>query len=822
MFPKHKPTPTVYQPDESGDLVIADFSAGMNMTDPAEMLPENQFSLIHNFLLSRKGVLETRQPYRPYPFNSSNVDDCIFPAEVTRIEDYKVVQAVVSGWSTAGEIHVIVGYKAGAADGKLYSVYARLATPPVWSAGTYDADDGYKINDGVIYIANTSTAEEPPHANWTKITGGWVEIWESSTACTGVSVASYQINKAVDLIVFPNDTHPERYAFATSTLSDLGLACPADTYLTITNITAANPGVVTSVGHELVTGDVVYIKDVVGDMGGVVNNTPFVVTWVSADTFSIGVSTAAKTYTSGGKAGTLAVPYPDTAVDEGAGIRENGEYFYKYSYFYDTPASSTKYGESSLSEEASHVVISGLTSGQAVTVTVHNIVLPSGVTKARIYRTPAGAIEGPYRLIGEVTASGDFTDSIALGEEGIEGLPDGTNPSESGSELAVVNVTNLSGTLLGFDASLLSKAIRCVPGYPDVWIPTDFDYLDGNGKGAVEFNRQVFVFTNKACYQKESVVGPAYLVSRIGTVDGRSIQNVGNGICWMDYDSVYFADFVQQYGSKGDFPKDIGHPISDDSSDCSLSLPISSAFFEQRYYLTFYTDTAQVRKTYVYDVDFACWTLHSMKHEALAAGINTLYSAGFETVYGEGSSTSYGYAFRHGHLVIVVVGDESAYAGWDWHDYQTVTVNSCFSDSLPILAVVSRDDVRLGGLFRDAFVSSATLYASGDSLDVDITFTLENASAKTLTFTAEPVAVSYPAIWDADTSVWAEADDPFEIATEAEPGYAALNAAAIRDHKKVNRNVKDKAIDIVISAEEARDLKILLVRIRYKVLPDMA
>lgn len=41
----------------------------------------------------------------------------------------------------------------------------KLLNIPVWEAGTYAADV-VKYHEGVIYKANTSTSQEPPHADW--------------------------------------------------------------------------------------------------------------------------------------------------------------------------------------------------------------------------------------------------------------------------------------------------------------------------------------------------------------------------------------------------------------------------------------------------------------------------------------------------------------------------------------------------------------------------------------------------------------------------------------------------------------------------------
>jgi len=70
---------------------------------------------------------------------------------------------------------------------------------------------------------------------------------------------------------------------------------------TITNITQANPGVVTVANHGIATGSRVHIKSVSGMTQ--VNGTTYTITSLSANTFSIGVDTSGySAYTSGGVA----------------------------------------------------------------------------------------------------------------------------------------------------------------------------------------------------------------------------------------------------------------------------------------------------------------------------------------------------------------------------------------------------------------------------------------------------------------------------------------------------------------------------------------
>lgn len=69
----------------------------------------------------------------------------------------------------------------------------------------------------------------------------------------------------------------------------------------ITGITKANPGVVTVVGHDFITGDQITISGVQGMIE--VNGNTYTITVIDADTFSIGVSTGSYTaYTSLGTA----------------------------------------------------------------------------------------------------------------------------------------------------------------------------------------------------------------------------------------------------------------------------------------------------------------------------------------------------------------------------------------------------------------------------------------------------------------------------------------------------------------------------------------
>ena len=75
-----------------------------------------------------------------------------------------------------------------------------------------------------------------------------------------------------------------------------------DSVRPITNISNANPGVVSSTSHGLSTGQEIYITDVVGMTE--VNNTVYTVTVISPSSYSIDVDTTTYgTYSSGGNGG---------------------------------------------------------------------------------------------------------------------------------------------------------------------------------------------------------------------------------------------------------------------------------------------------------------------------------------------------------------------------------------------------------------------------------------------------------------------------------------------------------------------------------------
>ena len=188
-----------------------------------------------------------------------------------------------------------------------------------------------------------------------------------------------------------------------------------------------------------------------------------------------------------------------------------------------------------------------------------------------------------------------------------------------------------------------------------------------------------------------------------------------SGLMWLDYDTCYFANYVQQYGSKGDFPLNIGHSLSKSIKRRDTTVLTNSAFFERRYYLT-YTDTEDyISRTYIYDIDIKSWTQHSSPHLAWARGLKTLFSLGV------GNSRYYVYEHDYSSTVSIVTG-RSEYAGKDYHDYNNViqpiarwTMDDDAADRVVVNSINTDDNGEL-----DVATTSADLNTTGqidDALD---------------------------------------------------------------------------------------------------------
>lgn len=801
-----EPRAAIYQSDEFEQHLVSDFTGGLNITDPIVTLPPNQFTSMLNWFYNRLGQIEARPPYRPVSFAGPTQDDDIIididgagdMFKISEMHDYQVFRETLSnGWSYNDEVHVV--------------------------SGRFTKTTGAVADKLIVAVYNSTDSK------WTMI---WNKVYSSVSA---VSVCKYKINQAFDLLLFPNVENPERWV-------------PSSTQ---------RGG-----------------ADIIGDLTDLGLTAPINTDFDPA--------------------------YAESANTEGF-IGTNGEkVYYKFSYFYDDKNVTTKFGESSATAmsglESQTLAAAGDPQKITISFTDNGTFVPSGVTKIMIYRAPLDSSTGPFKLIGfsEASTAPDgagagvfpvFLDVTPFGFDAVEDLQAGSDPSLSGANLVVLNARTVGAYIIGFDGAIKNKLIWSNSGSPDVWNPLNFDYLDDDGKIALEFNRKIYAFTTTTCHQKENMDTAAIKISNIGTVDGDSVQDIGNGLIWMDYDTIYFADFVQQYGSKGDFPKDIGHPIAVSVDRRDSTKTVSSLFHERRYYLT-YTDTEDsLQRTYVFDVDISGWTNHSAKHFAWTRGKTKAYSVGSVTITKTLSATqtattanggaavnfnlddhglttgdlivitgttdhddtfaitfvdtdnftivdtyvddktagqiniTKSYVYEHDYSATVSDSGESEYAGKDYHDYAQVA-QTTYTGIANITTSIGRENIKLGGDFRKVFVSSLSIEAEGSVISIAATISGQDGDFSTnKTFASgsdADVITAFAFIFD--ESVFADgAADAGETGDAEEAGLVGVAATAGASmHGKINRSIKSNAIGILLTAADARGMKLLYVVVYFK------
>jgi hypothetical protein len=788
--------------DEFQSFMLEDFSGGMNITDPAAGLPANEFTQLANFIFDRQKRIRPRAPFRPYCFSATVQDKYITVAVdgdtyvPKTLEHFKVFTESITNWSYSSRLFVV--------------------------AGIFEDEAGVEDDLYIVAVYKSQTAV-------------WTEIWTSATT-TAASIEIFKVNQATDLLIFPNDDCGKRWIPATDTITNLGLTKPTATDFNMTYTQEANTGAEAGIDCSDLP-DIYYKYAYFYDDSNA--STKY---GLSAATQSTGgddfVSTTEKrraqaltginttydrllcTNTSGFTVGDVITVIGSVGSQLINGIPLQIDSIGVNSFLhvaYDMSAAGVGAWSSG------GTIYLGQPANQQIKHVFTDSSIPAGVSKIKIYRAPKNNSEGPYKLVGTV----DVTDSDGEGGgsvetfydrtpwdfEGEEDLPEGSNPSISGSELELFNVNHIGPYLVGFDMAMKNKMVWSDSSSPDVWTPTNFDYLDSEGKRAVEFNRIIYAFTEAGVYSKADMQTSAVKICNIGCNRAESIQVVDSGIIWSDYDSIYFADFVTQYGSKGDFPKDIGHKISASVKRINTAESIFSGFFGRRYYFSFVDTDDNTIKCYLYDVDIGAWTYHSMEHLLMSKGGNTLFTVGV-------GNDKY-YVYEHDYIDVVAEGGGSEYEGRDYHDYSYVD-DDAFAGMSNLSVYISKENILLAGDYRKVFISSASLAVEGVSLNCDITISGGDFE-KALNFSSSlgsGSVNSYPARWG--DAVWAADPVTTADADEDENGWVGFSSGFTNQHKKIKRTIKSRKISIFYTSSDPRDLKILAVGLYFKILPKVA
>jgi hypothetical protein len=272
-----------------------------------------------------------------------------------------------------------------------------------------------------------------------------------------------------------------------------------------------------------------------------------------------------------GAAGTPTVGFP---------IEVKGDFYYKYTWFYDN---GTQYGESNASPVSAAVAVAGQPgTGDKVTVTLP--AMPTNVTKTRIYRSRLDEAQGPFYYLGEIRTGTTYTDSTPEREAGVQ-LPvdDGNVPN---LKEAVVT----AGRIVGIDGDIEEKIVWSEPGYPDLFPALNFFYLQEKAIGLVVFNRTTYILSESAVYavpNSDFASQVPVKVSEKGCISSRTVKNVTTGICWLSNDNAYWANFNVS-AEDGDYAIPIGTPLQDEITSMNPNAwsTATGGFFNEKYYLT--------------------------------------------------------------------------------------------------------------------------------------------------------------------------------------------------------------------------------------------
>ncbi len=299
----------------------------------------------------------------------------------------------------------------------------------------------------------------------------------------------------------------------------------------------------------------------------------------------------------------------ESHVASGPGISTTATFYYKFTAFYDSSGTNTKYGESGPTAAAS-ILVSGV-DGTPSAPTIQDCPdIPTGATRCYVYRSPAGETNGPYGEVGYYTdtTSAEFVDNLEAGAEGVE------VPADAGTPPRLKNILSHKGRIwgIGLNAAgqLTNKGVWSAPGQPDMFPALNYAYFPDALAGVVAFKENVYWFTEKQIYVTpggDIITYPEPLkICDIGCTSFDSIIDVGNGLVFQSDNNVYWVDFNSYNEKDGDFPFPIGEPIKDKIINIPTLRRINSTscFYKDRYYLS-YTGLNQTvnTATLVWDVN---------------------------------------------------------------------------------------------------------------------------------------------------------------------------------------------------------------------------
>ena len=496
---------------------------------------------------------------------------------------------------------------------------------------------------------------------------------------------------------------------------------------------------------------------------------------------------------------TTTLATSNSAVTDEQGITLDGKYYYKFTTFYDSSGTNTKYGESGPTA-SDDITVAGVTTSSFIRVqaTLSNCpAIPTGATRNYVYRSPPEESNGPYRRVGYYTSGTDYVDKTPVGEE-VEDVPaDAGTPPKLKNPLSFKN--RIWGIGLNASGQLTNKGVWSADGQPDMFPALNYAYFPDALVGVVAFKENVYWFTEKQIYITPNGDIDTYprplKICDIGCTSFDSIIDVGNGLVFQADNNVYWVDFNSFNEKDGDFPFPIGEPIKNKIKDIPLLYKSNSTgcFHEDRYYLS-YTGTNQMvnTATLVWDINagiklmkqglYGGWSSLDWKANDIQTFNGTLYST-----------------YNNSKYVM-----EHDFAGPD--DYYTKTEYDA-TTSHPIITELktkkflsTQNPMLVRSMLVQAVTSGATYKA---------TFSFDGGTfekTKTFAFSTDPLVI------DNNWLVWGQG-------TWGNFNWGDLARLSLSGHKKIPSGGKGRDVQITLTCSDSQDPALTELTFFYKTLP---
>ncbi len=493
-----------------------------------------------------------------------------------------------------------------------------------------------------------------------------------------------------------------------------------------------------------------------------------------------------------------------TAVTDEQGIDYDGKYYYKFTAYYDSSGTNTKFGESGPSAVSGAMTVDGadISANTRVSSALTNCpAIPSGATKNYVYRSPPEEINGPFRRVGFYSSGTSFTDKTPIGETGIEAPIDAGTPPKLKNPLSYDS--RIWGIGVNSSGELTNKGVWTRRGAPDYFDALNFVYFPDALVGPKLFNKLVYWFTEKQVYVTTDLDKPetsTVKISDIGCDSFDSIVDVGNGLVWQFDGNIYWANFNSFNPVTGELPWPIGDPIKNKIDEIPVARRSNSTgtLYKDRYYLS-YTGTSQTvnTATICWDVKHGTKLLTQYKYGAwssvdfAANGMQTFD----RTLYTLDNTNKY-----------IMEHDFSGVA-----DYRSKTDFDA-STSYNLNTQLDTGIIHFGHEWSQKLVNSLSIVAKSTAIILNTTISLDGGDfERTKSFILGSGTFATDSTW----LLWGQG-------TWGNFNWASKSFNFQSDHKKFGKGGKCRNAKLILESTDSQDTNLIALKLYFKLLPTPA